>query len=42
LLDQVLDEFDRLSRVEGMRSLSMRDVAATVARTDTSGTAPTV
>ena len=37
-LGQLLDEFDRLARVEGMRSMSMGDVAAAVlpaSRTDT-------
>jgi hypothetical protein len=31
VLEQVLDEFDRLAAAEGMRSLSMADVATTVA-----------
>jgi hypothetical protein len=31
VLDQVLDEFDRLAATDGMRSLTMADVAATVA-----------
>lgn len=33
LLEHVLDEFDRLARVEGMQSFAMRDVAALVAPT---------
>jgi hypothetical protein len=28
-LDRLLDEYDRLSRSDGMRSLTMRDVAET-------------
>jgi hypothetical protein len=31
ILERVLDEFDRLSTVEGMQSLSMGDVAKMVA-----------
>lgn len=34
LLDQLLDEFDRLADREGMRSMSMRDVASSVAEVD--------
>ena len=41
LLDQLLDEFDRLARSDGLRSLTMRDVAASVATADTSGPSPT-
>lgn len=33
-LDQLLDEFDHLARQEGMRSMSMRDVAASVGAAD--------
>ena len=39
LLDQLLDEFDRLSHSDGLRSLTMRDVAAAVAETGTPDTA---
>jgi len=40
LLDQLLNEFDRLARSDGLRSLTMRDVATAVATADTSGTTP--
>jgi hypothetical protein len=33
-LDQLLDEFDHLAHQEGMRSMSMRDVAASVGAPD--------
>ena len=40
LLDRLLDEFDRLSEREGLRSLSMRDVATTVVGADAPGPTP--
>jgi peptidoglycan/xylan/chitin deacetylase (PgdA/CDA1 family) len=38
VLEQVLDEFDRLAAAEGMQSLTMADVAATVASSAPGGT----
>jgi len=38
VLEQVLDEFDRLSTIEGMQSLTMADVAATMASSSPIGT----
>jgi peptidoglycan/xylan/chitin deacetylase (PgdA/CDA1 family) len=40
LLEELLDEFDRLSHSDGLRSLTMRDVATAVATAGTSGAAP--
>jgi hypothetical protein len=40
LLDQVLDEFDRLAHSDGLRSMTMRDVATDVVTAGTPGPAP--
>jgi peptidoglycan/xylan/chitin deacetylase (PgdA/CDA1 family) len=40
LLEELLDEFDRLAHSDGLRSLTMRDVATTVTTAGTSGTTP--